>query len=64
MIRLLIIIGIILLAYKGYSNYKSYPKYYTRPITIQTDEDDSEIFFKWNPCGRDKPVFSYPKWGM
>lgn len=47
------------LAFKGYSNYKSYPKYPTRTITLQTEEqEEQDIFFVWNPCGRDKPVFS------
>lgn len=48
----------ILLAFKAYSNYQSYPKYQPRTITIQTEEeDDINLFYAWNPTGRDRPVY-------
>lgn len=47
------------LAYKGYCNYQSYPKFQPRTITLQTEElEEQDIFYAWNPCGRDRPVFS------
>lgn len=64
--KLLIIIAIIALAYKGYCNFTSYPKRHINVATMEEEErDESEIFFgQWNPCGRQKPVFNYPRWGM
>lgn len=56
---IIFILAMTALAYKGYNNYQSYPKYHTKTITLQTEEqDEQDIFFAWNPCGRDKPVFS------
>lgn len=55
----LFVIAMTFLAFKGYSNYNSYPKYQPRTITIDPDDKEEEdIFFAFHPTdGRDRPVW-------
>lgn len=51
--------------YWGYCNYQSYPKeHHVRHMSKPPkDKDELKKFYsKWNPKGRDKPVFKGPKW--
>lgn len=59
---IILALAVIGLAYKGYCNYTSWPDYRINRVTIETeDKDELDIFFgdgRWNPVGRQKPVFS------
>ena len=60
--KLLLVIVISALAYKGYCNFQSYPKRHINISTIEEEELEMNIFFGescWNPPGRDKPVYQY-----
>lgn len=65
MLKAALIILFIATSYWGYCNYKSYPKE-RKPSPCHRqhkEKDELHVFFgKWNPIGRDKPVFGGPKW--
>ena len=48
-----------LLGIKGYMNYNSYPKTFKSPCHSSSDHDEEsyDMSAKWNPCGRERPVF-------
>jgi hypothetical protein len=59
MLKAILVTMLCATSYWGYCNYQTYPRE-RKPSPChrhEKDKDEVSIFSKWNPVGRDKPVY-------
>ena len=66
MLKAILLTTLAVTCYWGYTNYNSYPVERKPSPCHKKEKDDLHRFYnKWNPVGRQKPIFKHKwQWGI